>query len=117
MVSDLLSLEAPMPGDPYTQNSTFFASDGDRPFASGGGTNYQAVMSLSDESGSYFITPAGQSGHPLSRFYENLFPKWMQGEYLMMSTDLSLARGGAAGTSRLSPKSEDSSSTIEDRSQ
>ncbi len=116
MMSDLLSLEAPMSGDPYTQTSTFFASNGDRPFASGGGTNFRAVMSLSDESGSYFITPASQSGHPLSRFYENLFPKWMQGEYLMMSTDLSLARAGAAGTSRLSPKSADSSNSIEDRS-
>ena len=107
VVSDLLSLEAPMPGDPYTQTSTFFASEGDRPFASGGGTNFQAVMSLSDESSSYFIAPAGQSGHPLSRFYDNLFLMWMQGKYLAMSTDLSLARGGAVGTSRLSPMSVD----------
>lgn len=117
IISDLLSLEAPSSGDPDTLIATLFTSDNDRPFATSAGTNFQAVMSLSDESGSYFITPAGQSGHPLSKFYENLFPKWMQGEYIMMSTDLSLARGGAAGTSRLSPKSEDSSSTIEDRSQ
>jgi len=117
MVSDLLSLEAPTPGDPFTLMSTVFESDDDRPFVSNAGTNFQAVMSLSSECGSYFITPAGQSGHPLSRFYENLFPKWMQGEYLVMSTDLSLARGGAVGTSRLSPISTDSLSTKEDRSQ
>jgi penicillin amidase len=30
-------------------------------------------MSFSEEAGSYFIAPAGQSGHPLSRFYENLW--------------------------------------------
>jgi penicillin amidase len=107
--SDLLSLEAPMSGDPFTLMSTVFASDDDRPFATSAGTNFQAVMSLSEESGSYFIAPAGQSGHPLSGFYENLFPKWMQGEYLMMTTDLSLARGGAVGISRLSPASTDRS--------
>jgi penicillin amidase len=90
MVSDLLSLEAPTPGDPFTLMSTVFASDDARPFVSNAGTNFQAVMSLSDESGSYFITPAGQSGHPLSKFYENLFPKWMQGEYIMMSTVLNV---------------------------
>lgn len=117
MVSNLLSLEAPTPGDPFTLMSTVFASHDDRPFVSNAGTNFQAVMSLSEESGSYFIAPAGQSGHPLSRFYENLFPMWMQGEYLMMSTDLSLAQGGAVGTSRLSPASADSSKTIQERSQ
>lgn len=105
MVSDLLSLQAPMAGDPTTLMSTMFASEDAWPYESNTGTNFQAVMTLSDESGSYFIAPAGQSGHPLSRFYENLFPKWMQGEYLPMATDLTLARGGAVGTSRLSPVS------------
>jgi penicillin amidase len=107
IVNDLVSLEAPNSGDPYTQFSTLFASDDEHPFASRSGTNFQAVMSLSDQGGSYFIAPAGQSGHPLSRFYENLFPKWMQAEYLMMTTDLSSARGGAVGTSQLSPASSD----------
>jgi len=117
MVSDLLSLKAPVQGDPFTLISTVFSPDDDRPFVSSAGTNFQAVMSFSEESGSYFIAPAGQSGHPLSRFYENLFPMWMQGNYLTMSTDLSLAQGGAAGTSRLSPISTDSSAKKQDRSQ
>ena len=107
IISDLLSLEAPSSGAPDTLIATLFASDDDLPFATSAGTNFQAVMSFSEEAGSYFIAPAGQSGHPLSRFYENLFPMWMQGKYLAMSTDLSLARGGAVGTSRLSPVSSD----------
>ena len=107
IISDLLSLEAPSSGAPDTLIATLFASDDDLPFATSAGTNFQAVMSFSEEAGSYFIAPAGQSGHPLSRFYENLFPMWMQGKYLAMSTDLSLARGGAVGTSRLSPVSYD----------
>ncbi|WP_074920712.1 penicillin acylase family protein [Sedimentitalea nanhaiensis] len=60
--------------------STVFASDGARPFVSNAGTNSQAVVSLSDERGSYFIAPAGQSGHSVSRFYENLFPMWIRGK-------------------------------------
>ncbi|MEQ9112411.1 MAG: penicillin acylase family protein [Rhodospirillaceae bacterium] len=107
IISDLLSLEAPSSGAPDTLIATLFASDDDLPFATSAGTNFQAVMSFSEEAGSYFIAPAGQSGHPLSRFYENLFPMWMQGKYLAMATDLSLARGGAVGTSRLSPVSFD----------
>lgn len=117
IISDLLSLEAPSSGDPDTLIATLFTSDNDRPFATSAGTNFQAVMSFSEEAGSYFIAPAGQSGHPLSRFYENLFPMWMQGKYLPMSTDLSLARGGAVGTSRLSPVSVDGPAIQHDRSQ
>jgi penicillin amidase len=116
IISDLLSLEAPSSGDPYTLIATLFASDDDSPFTSSAGTNFQAVMSFSEGSSSYFIAPAGQSGHPLSRFYENLFPMWMQAKYLAMSTNLSLARGGAAGTSRLSPVSVDSPTRQQDRS-
>ena len=117
IISDLLSLEAPSSGDPDTLIATLFTSDNDRPFATSAGTNFQAVMSFSEEAGSYFIAPAGQSGHPLSRFYENLFPMWMQGKYLPMSTDLSLAQGGAVGTSRLSPVSVDGPAIQHDRSQ
>lgn len=116
VISDLLSLKAPSSGDPDTLIATLFASDNDRPFATSAGTNFQAVMSFSEEAGSYFIAPAGQSGHPLSRFYENLFLMWMQGKYLPMSTDLSLAQGGAVGTSRLSPVSVDGPTIQNDRS-
>lgn len=117
IINDLLSLEAPSSGDPNTLIASLFVSDDDRPFASSAGTNFQAVMSFSEESRSHFIAPAGQSGHPLSRYYENLFPMWMQGKYLAMSTDLSLARGGAAGTSRLSPVSVDRPTRQQNRSQ
>ncbi|WP_338020395.1 MULTISPECIES: penicillin acylase family protein [Marinovum] len=117
IISDLLSLKAPSSGDSYTMIATLFTSDDDRPFAPSGGTNFQAVMSFSEEAGSYFIAPAGQSGHPLSRFYENLFLMWMQGKYLAMSTDLSLARGGAVGTSRLLPASVQRPTIQDDRSQ
>ncbi|RKF12490.1 penicillin amidase [Roseovarius spongiae] len=117
IVGDLVTLEAPASGAPNTQTSTLFTSDENDPFDSKAGTNFQTVMSLSEEGGSYFIAPAGQSGHPFSRFFENLFPMWTQGEYLVMSTDLSLARGGAVGEARLSPIPFESSKSMQEREQ
>jgi penicillin amidase len=117
LLTDLLSLQAPISGDPFTQFLTSFGVEEDRPFLVSAGSNFQAVMSISEAAGSYYITPAGQSGHPLSRFYDNLFPSWIQGEYLAMSTDLSLARGGASGTSRLTPATSDNPRMSEGQSE
>ena len=117
LLTDLLSLQAPISGDPFTQFLTSFGVEEDRPFLVNAGSNFQAVMSISEEAGSYYITPAGQSGHPLSRFYDNLFPSWVQGEYRAMSTDLSLARGGASGISRLTPSTSDNPRMSEGRSE
>ncbi|WP_386176775.1 penicillin acylase family protein [Sulfitobacter sp. R86518] len=89
----------------------------DRPFLVSAGSNFQTVMSISEAAGSYYISPAGQSGHPLSQFYDNLFPSWIQGEYLTMSTDLSLARGGASGISRLTPATSDNPRMSEGQSE
>jgi penicillin G amidase len=117
LLTDLLSLQAPISGDPFTQFSTSFGFEEDGPFLVNAGSNFQAVMSISEEAGSYYIAPAGQSGHPLSRFYDNLFLSWIQGEYLAMSTDLSLARGGASGFSRLTPATSVSPRTSEGQSE
>ena len=117
LLTDLLSLQAPISGDPFTQFLTSFGVEEDRPFLVNAGSNFQAVMSISEEAGSYYIAPAGQSGHPLSRFYDNLFLSWIQGEYLAMSTDLSLARGGASGISRLTPATLDSPRMSEGQSE
>ncbi len=117
LLTNLLSLQAPISGDPFTQFLTSFGVVEDRPFLVSAGSNFQAVMSISEASGSYYISPAGQSGHPLSRFYDNLFPSWIQGEYLAMSTDLSLARGGASGISRLTPATSDNPRMSEGQSE
>lgn len=117
LLTNLLSLQAPISGDPFTQFLTSFGVVEDRPFLVSAGSNFQAVMSISEAAGSYYISPAGQSGHPLSRFYDNLFPSWIQGEYLAMSTDLSLARGGASGISRLTPATSDNPRMSEGQSE
>ena len=103
VIDDIVNLTASASGGPDTQKATLFSLWDETPFDARRGTNFQAVMSLAENDDTYFITPAGQSAHPFSRFYDNLFSRWMRGEYLIMTTDLSIARSAAAGLSRLSP--------------
>ncbi len=101
LLGSLVSLVAPISGDPDTQRVSFFDAVADRPFDTRYGSNFQAVMSLADANSSRYIIPAGQSGHPLSRFYDNLLLLWTQDDFLNMSTDVGVARGAAAGVTRL----------------
>ena len=64
---------------------------------------YRGVYDFADPNSSVFIISTGQSGHPLSRFYDNLGTLWRRGEYLPMSLDESLARAASAGITRLIP--------------
>jgi penicillin amidase len=50
-----------------------------------------------------FITATGQSGHPLSRFYDDLSELWRRGEYIPMTLDPDLARAAAVGITTLNP--------------
>lgn len=103
LLKEFLSLRKEISGDPYTQFSTSFDPTNDRPFVSNTGSNFQAIMSMSEDMASYFLLPAGQSGHPMSPFFDNFFQIWSQNAYLSMTSDLSAARSGSVGLSRLSP--------------
>ncbi|SFQ24161.1 penicillin acylase family protein, partial [Tranquillimonas alkanivorans] len=96
VLDGVADLKAFAGGGPYTQKSTLFDEGEANPFESRSGTNFQAVMTLGEDTASHFIAPAGQSGHPLSRFYDNLFSRWKHADYLDMSSDLSIARSAAA---------------------
>ena len=67
---------------------------------------YRGVYDFADPNSSVFIISTGQSGHPLSRHYDNLAELWRRGEYVPMSLDESLARAGATGITTLSPALE-----------
>ncbi len=74
------------------------------PFANIHGAVYRGVYDFADPDSSVFITSTGQSGHPLSRHYDDLGDLWRRGEYLPMSLDPDLARGGAVGITLLEPR-------------
>jgi len=76
---------------------------GDDPFMNVHAAAYRGVYDFADPDSSVFITSTGQSGHFLSRYYDNLGDLWRRGEYIPMSLDPALARGGAVGVTVLQP--------------
>jgi penicillin amidase len=74
------------------------------PFLNVHGAGYRGVYDFADPDSSVFITATGQSGHPLSRNYDDLGELWRRGEYIPMSLDPDLARAGAVGITTLLPR-------------
>jgi penicillin amidase len=76
---------------------------GPNPWLNTTGAAYRGVYDLADPDSSVFITSTGQSGHPLSRHYDDLSELWRRGEYIRMSLDPALARAAAEGVTHLQP--------------
>jgi len=74
------------------------------PFISVQGAGYRGVYDFADPDSSVFVISTGQSGHPLSRHYDDLGELWRRGEYTPMSLDPDLARAAAVGITRLTPQ-------------
>ncbi|MAY85795.1 MAG: penicillin acylase family protein [Pseudooceanicola sp.] len=76
---------------------------GDHPFRNVHGAGYRGVYDFADPDSSVFIISTGQSGHFLSRHYDDLAQLWRRGEYIPMSLDAELARAAAVGVTRILP--------------
>ena len=76
---------------------------GENPFLNVHAAGYRGVYDFTDPDSSVFIVSTGQSGHPLSRHYDDLGELWRRGEYIPMSLDLDLARAAPVGLTRLVP--------------
>lgn len=73
------------------------------PFENVHAATYRGVYDFADPDSSVFIISTGQSGHPLSRYYEDMGELWRRGEYIPMSLDPSLARAAAVGVTQFVP--------------
>ncbi|MCP5039368.1 MAG: penicillin acylase family protein [Rhodobacteraceae bacterium] len=73
------------------------------PFQNVHGAGYRGVYDFADPDSSLFITAPGQSGHFLSRHYDDLGELWRRGEYVPMSLDPALARAASVGVTHLLP--------------
>ncbi len=76
---------------------------GPNPFQNVQAAGYRGVYDFADPDSSVFVTATGQSGNPMSRYYDNLGELWRRGEYIPMSLDPDLARAGAVGVTKLRP--------------
>jgi len=74
------------------------------PFFNVHAAGYRGVYDFADPDSSVFVISTGQSGHPLSRHYDDLGVRWRQGEYIPMSLDPALARAAAVGVTVLEPE-------------
>ncbi len=80
--------------------------DGPDPFENVHGAGYRGVYDFADPDSSVFVISTGQSGHFLSRHYDDLAQLWRRGEYIPMSLDRDLARAAAVGVTVLHPAGE-----------
>ncbi|NHX27727.1 penicillin acylase family protein, partial [Escherichia coli] len=74
-------------GGDFTLMRGVSAGTGPQPFANVHGAGYRGVYDFADPDSSVFVISTGQSGHPLSRHYDDLGELWRRGEYIPMSLD------------------------------
>jgi len=90
-------------GGDFTLMRGVTKGSGPNPYLNVHGAGYRGVYDFADPDSSVFIISTGQSGHPLSRHYDDLSELWRRGEYIPMSLDPELARAAATGITRLEP--------------
>ncbi|MEL7463661.1 MAG: penicillin acylase family protein [Pseudomonadota bacterium] len=101
-LSLLVNIEHETSGGDYTLQRAKTAGRGPEPYLNVHAAGYRAVYDFSDLDRSVFIITTGQSGHLLSRHYDDLADKWRGGEYISMSMREEDIRAGAVGVTRLS---------------
>jgi len=103
ILSWIMNIRQSTSGGDQTLQRGLLAGDGENPFLNVHGAGYRGVYDFSDPDSSVFIIATGQSGHPLSRHYDDLGVLWRRGEYIPMSLDPDLARAASVGVTRLLP--------------
>ncbi|MFK5997677.1 MAG: penicillin acylase family protein [Rhodobacterales bacterium] len=90
-------------GGDNTLNRGRTTGTGKEPYTNIHAAGYREIVDFSDPDSSLYIISTGQSGHPFSRHYDDMAQLWRRGEYIPMSLDPKLARGGAVGITTLTP--------------
>ncbi len=90
-------------GGDFTLLRGLTLGSGPNPYLNVHGASYRGVYDFADPDSSVFVTSTGQSGHPLSRHYDDLGELWRRGEYVPMSLAPDLARAAAVGITTLTP--------------
>lgn len=81
VLNRFFTIETPIPGDGSTVNVAHFRYS--QPgYSVVHGASYRALYDMSDLDGSQYMITTGQSGHLLSRHYDDLAPLWSRGEYI-----------------------------------
>ncbi|CUH65931.1 Acyl-homoserine lactone acylase QuiP precursor [Thalassovita autumnalis] len=103
LLRSFVNIRQPTSGGDQTLMRGLASGDAADPFRNIHGAGYRGVYDFEDPDSSVFITATGQSGHFLSRYYDDLGELWRRGEYIPMSLDQDLARAAAVGVTVLRP--------------
>ena len=103
VVSWFANIRQETPGGDNTLLRGATRGTGAAPFTNIHGSGFRAVYDFSDLDSSLMIISTGQSGHLLSKHYDDLSILWRRSEYVPMTLDPEVARGGAVGVTRLTP--------------
>ncbi|MDG1936151.1 MAG: penicillin acylase family protein, partial [Paracoccaceae bacterium] len=76
---------------------------GANPFQNVHAAGYRGIYDFADPDSSLFVIATGQSGHPLSRHYDDLGQLWRRGEYWTMSLDKNLVSAASVGQTIIHP--------------
>lgn len=99
----LVNIRQSTPGGDHTLMRGLSTGTGPEPYLSVHAAGLRAVYDFSDPDASVFVIATGESGHLLSRYYDDLAALWRRSEYVPMSLDPALARAGAVGVTTLLP--------------
>ncbi|MEM9096802.1 MAG: penicillin acylase family protein, partial [Pseudomonadota bacterium] len=100
----IANIEQETSGGDYTLLRAKTAARGPAPYQNVHAAGYRAVYDFADLDRSVFVISTGQSGHMLSRHYDDLAELWRAGGYIPMSMNREDIEAGALGVSILSPK-------------
>ncbi len=99
----LVNIRQSTPGGDHTLLRGQTTGRSPEPYLNVHAAGIRVVYDFADPGSSVMITATGQSGHPLSRHYDDLAALWRRSEYIPMSLDPELARAGAIGVTRIRP--------------
>lgn len=103
VLKHLVNIRQSTPGGDHTLLRGQMPGRGPEPYLNIHASGFRGVYDFSDPDASVFIVATGESGHVLSRHYDDLSALWRRSEYIPMSLDPALARAGAIGVTRLLP--------------
>ena len=103
-LAGLVNIRQSLSGGDNTLQRAATVGTGPDPFETRNGAGYRGVYDFAAPDSSVFISATGQSGHPLSRHYDDFGELWRRGEFIPMTLDPDLARAGAVGVTQLLPE-------------
>ena len=104
LLNRIFDLRIATDGGPYTVNrGNYNVGDEAAPFAQIHGASFRAIYDLEDLDRSLYLHTTGQSGNPLSRFFDDFLRPWRDIDYIPMTTARRDYAADAYGTLVLTP--------------